>query len=58
MQTYRKSLKGMKFTQMQFRILAELVVGKMCSMDAPPSKNSKKGESPVVQALTDATTAT
>ena len=28
------------YTQMQFRIWAELVVGGMCGMDGPPSNNS------------------
>lgn len=56
------------FTQMQFRIWAELIIGGMGSIDGPPVSNSmfsragnasaqKKSTSPVVQALTDAATA-
>ena len=65
-----KTKYGANYTQMQYRIWAELVVGGMCSMDGPPSNNSmfkragtgdaaskRKSESRVSQALTDAATA-
>ena len=56
------------FTQMQFRIWAELIVGGMGNIEGPPVNNSmftragnasaqKKSTSPVAQALTDAATA-
>ena len=56
------------FTQMQFRIWAELIIGGMGSIDGPPVNNSmftragnasaqNKNTSPVAQALTDAATA-
>ena len=35
-----KAKHGSKFTQIRFHIWAELVFGRMCSMDAPPSNNS------------------
>ena len=64
-----KAKYGSSYTQMQFHIGAELIVGGMCSMDGPPSNNSmfkragggdgasKKNESHATQALTDAITA-
>ena len=65
-----KAKYGSSYTQMQFRIWAELIVGGMCSMDGPPANNSmfmrtgagggtskKRNESPATQALTDAITA-
>ena len=65
-----KTKYGSRYTQMQFRIWAELIVGGMCNMDGPPANNSmflragggdgtskKKNESPTSRALTDAITA-
>ena len=65
-----KAKYGSSYTQMQFRIWAELIVEGMCSIDGPPANNSmfmragagggtnkKKNESPATRALTDAITA-
>ena len=64
-----KAKYGSSYTQMQFRIWAELIVGGMCSIDRPPCNNSmfkragagdgasKRNESHVTQALTNVITA-
>lgn len=64
-----KAKYGPSYTQMQFRIWAEFIVGEMCSIDGPPCNNSmfkragagdgasKRNESHVTQALTNVITA-